>query len=388
MSLIEKNKSDIRVAVVQDWLVVYSGAERVLEQILLLYPQADVFALVDTLEEGKRGFLNGCNVKTSFFQKFSLLRKNYRTFLNLMPIAVEQFDLSEYDLVISSSHAVAKGVITGPNQLHVCYCHSPMRYAWDLQHQYLKEANLDTGIKGMIARFILHKIRIWDFRTSAGVDCFAANSCYVKRRVKKFYNRDSSVVYPPVNLKGFNVKGPKEDFYLIASRMVPYKKIPLIAESFSRMPEKKLVIIGDGPEFDRVKKVSGPNVTVIGHQPFEVLLDHMQRAKAFIVAAEEDFGIATVEAQACGTPVIAFGRGGSLEIVRGQNSDTPTGVFFYRQKIDEIVKSVQYFEENRRLFEANACRKNAERFSTEIFLEHFSGIVTQAWQDNMGWYPK
>lgn len=244
-----------------------------------------------------------------------------------MPLAIEQLDVSSHDVVISSSHAVAKGVLTGPDQLHISYVHSPIRYAWDLQHQYLREAALDSGIKGILAKYILHKMRVWDSRTSNGVDHFIANSHFISRRIKKVYGREADVIYPPVDINRFPLFEEKEDFYLTASRLVPYKRIDLIVEAFSNMPDKKLVVIGDGSEMSKIKAKAKSNIEIMGYQSSNVMLDYMQKAKAFVFAAEEDFGITPVEAQACGTPVIAFGKGGSLETIRPLGVLNPTGIF-------------------------------------------------------------
>lgn len=294
----------MKVAIVHDWLVTYAGAERVLEQMLKVFPDAELFSLIDFLPVGKRGFIMDKPVNVSFIQRLPRARKSYRNYLALMPLAIEQFDFSSYDVVISSSHAVAKGIITGPDQLHLCMCYSPIRYAWDLQHQYLREAGLETGSKSWLARWILHKVRLWDVRTSNGVDKFIAISGFIKRRIEKVYRRDSIIIYPPVYVDDF--KGgaeDKDDFYMTSSRMVPYKRIDLIVSTFSqRFPQKRLVVIGDGPEFDKISALAGPNVTLLGYQEFSVLKDHLSRAKAFIFAAEEDFGIAPLEAQAAGTP--------------------------------------------------------------------------------------
>lgn len=304
-----------RVAIVHDWLTVYAGAERVLEQMLLALPQADLYSLVDFVPEDARGFLGGRRARTSFLQRLPRARTHYRSYLPLMPLAVEQFDLSGYDLVISSSHAVAKGVLTGPDQLHLCICYSPIRYAWDLQHQYLEESGLTRGVKGAAARLLLHYVRLWDARTANGVDDFIAISGFIARRIQKVYRRDATVIYPPVDTDGFALRPDKEDFYLTASRLVPYKKIDLIVEAFSALPDRRLVVIGDGPEMAKVRAKAGPNVQLLGYQPFSVLKDHLQRARAFVFAAEEDFGIVPLEAQACGTPVIAYGKGGSLSLI-------------------------------------------------------------------------
>jgi glycosyltransferase involved in cell wall biosynthesis len=363
----------MRVALVHDWFTVYAGAERVVEQILRVLPQADVYALVDFLKEEERGFLQGKRAQVSFIQRLPKAQQRYRTYLPLMPLAIEQFDLRGYDLVISSSHAVAKGVITGPDQLHICYCHSPIRYAWDLQHQYLKESGLERGVKSWIARALLHYLRLWDSRTANGVDLFIANSRYIARRILKVYRRQAEVIYPPVDVEAYTLRQDKEDFYLTASRMVPYKRIDLIVEAFSQMPDKRLVVIGDGPEMPKVRAKAGPNVTLLGYQPFEVLRDYMQRAKAFVFAAEEDFGIAPVEAQACGTPVIAFGKGGAAEtVVAGE-----TGIFFQDQNVPSLIKAIEEFEKLR--FDPLRVRKNAERFSSERFRREFAALIEREW---------
>ena len=361
----------MRVAIVCDWLVVYAGAERVLEQILTLYPDADLFCLVDFLPEDQRGFIMNKLTHTSFIQNLPCAKKNYRSYLPLMPLAIEQLDVSAYDLVISSSHAVAKGVLTGPDQVHISYVHSPIRYAWDLQHQYLQEANLTRGMKGWIAKAILHYIRLWDYRTANGVDHFIANSKFIARRIKKVYGREAAVVYPPVDIEAYELCEEKEDFYLTASRMVPYKKVKLLVEAFNEMPDKKLVVIGDGPEYGKIKEIAKGNIVLMGYQPFAVLKEKMQKAKAFVFAAEEDFGIAPVEAQACGTPVIAYGKGGALETVQGASDTVPkTGIFFESQTISSIRDAVNSFEHNTGAFEFRACRLNAERFSQQQFVEN------------------
>lgn len=364
-----------RVAVVHDWLTVYAGAERVLEQMLLAFPQADLYSLVDFLPEDGRGFIGGRRARTSFLQGLPRARTHYRSYLPLMPLAIEQFDLSGYDLVISSSHAVAKGVLTGPDQLHVCMCYSPIRYAWDLQHQYLEEAGLTRGLKGAAARLLLHRVRLWDARTPNGVDEFIAISSFIARRIQKVYRRDSVVIYPPVDTSGFELRETKEDFYLTASRLVPYKKIDLIVEAFARLPDKRLVVIGDGPEMAKVRAKAGPNVQLLGYQPFSVLKDHMQRARAFVFAAEEDFGIVPLEAQACGTPVIAYGKGGSLETVRGLDAggEAATGVFFDAQTVPSLQAAVRTFEGH--TFSPEAARANAERFSVARFQGEFRPFV-------------
>lgn len=365
----------MKVAVVHEWLTVYAGSEKVFEQILRLFPQADVFVTVDFLPEADRGFLKGHQITTSFIQKLPFARKKYRSYLPLMPLAVEQFDLSAYDLVISSSHAVAKGVITGPDQKHICLCYSPMRYAWDLQHQYLKESGLDKGLKGWITKYLLHRLRIWDLRTANGVDQFVAISQFIQRRIHKVYRRDSVVIYPNVDISFFEMESTKADFYLTASRMVPYKKMDLIVEAFIHMPDKQLVVIGDGPDRAKIEAIANkaPNIRFLGYQSNEVMKQQMQKAKAFVFAAEEDFGITPVEAQACGTPVIAFAKGGALEtVIEGK-----TGLFFTEQTVGSLCEAITRFEQLGVAFMPEACRRSAERFSEQVFHERFNQLVTE-----------
>jgi glycosyltransferase involved in cell wall biosynthesis len=382
--LLRFNKGEVklRIAIVHDWLVTYAGAEKVLEQMLNVFPDADLFSIVDFIPQDQRSFIHNKKVQTSFIQKIPGAKKRYRNLLPLMPLAIEQFDLSKYDLVLSSSHAVAKGVLTGPDQVHISYVHSPIRYAWDLQHQYLKESGLDSGPKGLITKWLLHKIRLWDYRTSNGVDHFVSNSKFISKRIKKVYGRDSQVLYPPVDVSRFEFKENKEDFFITASRMVPYKKIDLIVEAFSKMPDKKLVVIGDGPDFNKIKSKAGENITLLGYQSSEILIDYMQRAKAFVFAAEEDFGITPVEAQACGTPVIAFGKGGALETIKGYGiSENPTGVFFSKQEISDIISAVNKFENIKTDIDPIDCRKNAISFSEEEFRENLKKVVKEITTD-------
>lgn len=357
----------MKVAIVHEWFVTYAGSEKVVEQLLNIFPEADLFAVVDFLDKDKREFIKNKPVTTTFIQNLPKAKKMYQKYLPLMPLAIEQLDVTGYDLVISSAHCVAKGIITSPNQIHISYVHSPIRYAWDLQHQYLKEAGLNKGVKGLIAKLILHYMRIWDYRTSNNVDYFIANSNFIAKRIWKCYRRKADVIYPPVDVDAFELCEKKEDFYLTASRMVPYKKIDIIVEAFTKMPNKKLVVIGDGPEFEKIKSKAGSNVELLGYQPFEVLKDYMQRAKAFVFAAEEDFGIIPVEAQACGTPVIAYGKGGALETVIGLGKEEITGIFFPKQTPECVCGAIKVFENNEKKILPVNCRKNAERFKTEVF---------------------
>lgn len=372
----------MKVAIVHDWLVTYGGAERVLEQLLILYPEADLYSLIDDCPEEQRAFLGDRPVRTSYLQKVPFVRRYYRSFLTMMPLAIEQFDLSTYDLVISSSHTVAKGVLTGPDQLHVCLCYSPVRYAWDLQHQYLNEAGIVRGLKGFYARLALHKLRLWDYRTAAGVDNFIAISDHIARRIWKVYRRKSTVIYPPVDLHNFIPGEQKEDYYLTVSRMVPYKKVNLLAQAFSQMPDKKLVIIGDGPDYKKVQRSSGPNVELLGYRPFEDVISYIQRAKAFVFAALEDFGIVVLEAQACGTPVIAYGRGGALEIISDLDTAAPTGLLFEQQSTSSIIAAVEKFESVSEKFTADNCRNNVVKYSPEGFRDNIQNYIARAIRDH------
>jgi glycosyltransferase involved in cell wall biosynthesis len=361
----------MKVAIVHEWLTTVGGSERVLEQLVSLYPQADVFCLVDFLAAKDRALVGHKTVRTSFIQKLPFAKKHFRQYLPLFPLAIEHLDVSGYDLVLSSSHAVAKGVLVSPSQMHVCYCHTPMRYAWDLYHLYLREARLDRGLKGIVAKAFLHYIRLWDVSTANRVDHFVANSSYIAARIKKIYSRDARVIYPPVDVEQFSLGKTKEDFYFTASRMVPYKKIDLIVEAFSAMPDKRLVVIGDGPAFGRVKAKAANNITLLGHQPSDVLKGYLQKARAFIFAAEEDFGILPVEAQACGTPVIAYGKGG----VRETTIDMKTGIFYEEQTIGSLQDAVRNFEAVEGKFDSLAIRRNAERFSIETFRNEFKNFI-------------
>jgi len=361
----------MKTAIVHDWLVSYAGSERVLEQIVELYPDADLFSLIDFLPEHERHFLRNRSIRTSFLQHMPLAKKKYRSYLPIMPLAIEQFDLSDYELVISSSHAVAKGVQTTSDQLHVCYCHTPIRYAWDLQSQYLRESGLDKGVKGRIAQIILHYIRSWDYSSSRRVDHFIANSKNIATKIKKNYGRLSTVIYPPVDIDKFQPVSKKDNFFLTVSRMVPYKKIDLIVEAFSQMPDKRLVVIGDGPSLSKVKAKAKKNVEILGYQPNTVICSYLQRAKAFVFAADEDFGILPVEAQACGTPVIAYEKGGVLETIINMQ----TGIFFKEQTSKSLIDAVQEFERSGDRFDIDVIRYNAEKFGQDRFKKEFKELM-------------
>jgi len=370
-----------RIGVVHDWLPVYAGAERVLEQMLQVFPESRVYSLIDFVPEEQRAFLQGHSVETSFIQRLPFARHLYRHYLPLAPLAIEQFDLTEHDVVVSSSYAVAKGVLTRADQLHVSYVHSPIRYAWDLYHEHVADGSLGR-IRGALARMVLHYLRLYDLSTAPRVDLFVANSKHVARRIWKTYRRPSHVVYPPVDVERFSVRKKKDNYYLAMSRLVPYKRMDLIVEAFTEMPDKELVVIGDGPEAHALERAAGPNVTLLGYQPDDAVTHYMERARAFVFAAEEDFGICPVEAQACGTPVIAYGRGGVQEtVVAGE-----TGVFFPEQTVEHLKAAVDEFEQIRDQLDPAVIRAQAERFAVPVFRETFSRLIHQAYADFVDGY--
>lgn len=362
----------MKTAIVHEWLVNYAGSERCVESFTNIWKDAPVFALVDFLnDEERRIILKGRKAHTSFIQKLPFAKTHHRKYLPLFPLAIEQFDLNNYDLVLSSSHAVAKGVLTNSDQLHICYCYTPMRYAWDLYHIYLLEAGLLTGISGFAAKMMLHKLRTWDIISSNRVDHFVAISNHISKRIKKTYNRDSVVIYPPVDVHLFECIPDKEDFYMTASRMVSYKRINIIVDAFNTMPDKKLVVIGDGPEMKKIKSKAGKNIEILGYQEFASLKSYMQKAKAFIFAAEEDFGIIVVEAMACGTPVIAFNKGGVSETV----NDNKVGVLFEKQSPESIKEAVLKFEAVQDKFDPFFIRTHSLQYGRNIFEEKIKTFI-------------
>lgn len=363
----------MKIALIQDWLTEMGGAEQVFKAIYQLYPQADVYTLVYTPEILEKLDIPKERVIASFIQKLPFSQTKYRNYLPFFSLAIESFDLSNYDLVISSSYAVAKGVLTNSKQLHLCYCHSPVRYAWDLHHQYLREASLQKGVKGLIVKYFLHRLRIWDVISANRVDHFIGNSNYIAKRIEKVYRRTAETIYPPVAVQDFEFQAAKEGFYFTCSRLVPYKKIDLIVAAFRELPDKQLIVIGDGPDKEKIKKLASPNVCLLGYQPFDVLKDYMKRAKAFVFAAEEDFGIVPLEAQACGTPVIAYGKGGALETVE----DGKTGLFFKEQTEAALIAAITSFEQKVEDWDASAIRKHAEAFDTFRFQTEMKYYVDQ-----------
>lgn len=368
----------MKVAIVQEWLVTVGGSDKVVKAILDVFPDADIYTLVAKKEVCDELGIPWEKVHTSFIQKMPLGTKKHRAYLPLFPFAIEQFDLRGYDVVISSSHCVAKGVLTKADQLHICYCHSPIRYCWDMYNEYLEESHLDKGFKSWLVRLILHSIRQFDAIAGNRVDYYISNSDYVGQRIRKTYRRKATTIHPNIDISNFELCNDKQEYYLASSRLVAYKKIDTIIEAFNQMPDKKLVVIGGGPNLEAYRKLAKDNVTVMGYQPFDVLKDKMQHAKAFVFAADEDFGMIPIEAQSCGTPVIAYGHGGSLETVNGGK----TGLFFYEQTPEAIVEAVNKFEAmGSQPFAPADCRQWAEGFSEERFKREIKEFVEEKYED-------
>lgn len=365
-----------RIIFVHDWLTTLGGTEKILAALLELWPEAPVHTLVYDPEGPCQEIFAGKEIHTSFIQKLPGAKRNHRRYLPLMPLAVEQFDTSDYDILISTSHAVAHGVLPKADQLHINYICIPIRYAWHLYHDYIHGAQLTRGVRGWIAKLTLHYLRLWDYSAANRVDTFVAISNWARKNVWRAYRRPAEVIYPPVDVDVFTPHSEKEDFYLTVTRLVPYKRIDLMLEAFRQMPHKKLLVIGDGPDKARLQVSAPGNVIFLGFQPFEELKHHLERAKALVYTAVEDFGIVPVEAQACGTPVIAYGKGGVLETV----TNGETGILYQEQKPESLVKAVQSFEAGNYKFDIQTLRSNAERFSKERFQKEFALFVEHKWE--------
>lgn len=363
----------MRVAILHDRLVEFGGGEQVFQSLLGMWPRADLFTMVRDPKGHCALLTDGRKVTTSFVQGLPFGARHYRLYLPLMPFAVEQLDFSDYDLVLSSSYAVAKGALTGPDQVHVSYIHSPLRYAWDMQAEYFRGSKR-RGLRGLAARLVLHYWRGWDYRSAQSVDSMACNSQFVARRIRKMYRREAAVIYPPVDLSDLAPADERGNYFLTVSRLVPYKRVDVILEAFRGLPQEQLVVVGDGPEAARLARRAPPNVTFLGWQTREQLISLYSRARAFLYAAREDFGISLVEAQACGAPVIAFRGGGALETV----VEGITGLFYDEQTPTALGDAIRRFESAPHAWVAVDLLAQARRFSKERFASEFGYHVQQA----------
>ncbi|MDJ0687072.1 MAG: glycosyltransferase [Xenococcaceae cyanobacterium MO_188.B32] len=374
---------EFKYALVHEWLTpkATGGSELVVKEILKNI-NGDLYALIDFESVNPESYLYGRSIGTTFLQHFPLARNGVQKYLPLLPLAIEQLDLREYDVILSSSHAVAKGILASPHQLHICYCHTPMRYAWDLTFDYLNNSFMGRGVAGMLTKYLLHRLREWDVISANRVDYFIANSNHTARRIWRCYRRQAKVIYPPVDLARFSFQPEKEDFYLTVSRLVSYKKVSLIVEAFNQL-QKPLVIIGEGSELDKIRQLANANVRVLGFQPHNIVEKYMAKAKAFVYAACEDFGIALVEAQACGTPVIAYQGGGASEIVKDirQYPETGTGLLFDSQQPESIVEAVKTFARFESQLNLENCRLQANKFSPTIFKKSYLNFVADCCQE-------
>lgn len=361
----------MKIAIIADWLTNYAGAENVISAFYERYPDSKIFTTLFNPDKMKE--LSNANVETSFIQNIPGAKNHHTWFLSLMPLAIETFDLSKYNVVLSSSHSIAKGVITKPETMHVCYCHTPMRYAWDDFHTYIRESHFPWLIKKMIPGQI-SKIRLWDRVSADRVDYFIANSSYVAKRIKKYYQRDSEVIYPPVDGSQFNlIKNPTEDYYLSVGRLIPYKKFDLLVETFNQNG-KKLKIAGTGGEMKKLKNIAKNNIEFLGYVSDEKLTELYQNCRAFLFPQIEDAGIAPLEAMSSGRPVIAMQAGGALDI----NIEGETGIFFQEQTIDSLSKAIEKFEKMQ--FQPEKIRQHALQYDTKEFQKKINAFIEEKYK--------
>ena len=357
----------MKVAIIHYWLVNMRGGEKVLQALCELFPNADIYTHVhDPLATG-RTFENH-QIRTTFIQKLPGARRFYQNYLPLMPIALDQLDLSGYDLVISSESGPAKGVKTTPETLHICYCHTPMRYVWDMYHEYRTNA---PWYKRWLIPPIMHYMRQRDIASAEKVDYFVANSRFVAERIKKYYQREAEVIHPPVDVDDFCVSEQQEDYYLLVGQLVSYKRADLAVEAFNQSG-RKLVVIGAGEQLKMLKQKAQPNVAIMGRQPFEVIRHHYSKCRALIFPGEEDFGIVPVEAMASGRPVIAYGRGGALETVL----EGLTGQFFAEQTVASLNEAINSFEADA-CYDSATIVEHARKFDKSVFKSQFMNLVSR-----------
>lgn len=365
------------VAIVHDWLPVFSGAEQVVSSIMKTTGPTDLYTLFNFLSDEDMLRIGASRIITSYLDRWPLRQSYYRYTFPFCPAAIESFDLSGYDLILSSSAAFAKGVIVHPHQRHIAYVHTPARYAWDQTFEYMRRSPLARGPFGAVLRHSLHQLRVWDVRSAQGPDIYLANSSSVQRRIEQIYGRSSFVLHPPVDVTAFPLREEKDDYFVVATRLVPYKRVDLVVSAFNQMPNRKLVVCGDGPELNALKAMAGTNIEFTGHMPRKDLIEKISRAQAFIFAAYEDFGIVMAEAQAAGTPVIAYHLGGARDIVVPLGNSGPTGVLFREQSTTSLKTAVDEFVQFKEQITAENCHRQAQRFGSKVFEKKLARIIEQ-----------
>ncbi len=386
------NIKDSNIAIIHDWFVKksFGGSEKVtfiLNDLLNeRYSTPDIFSLTSNIKSLKSKCYQESKINTSFIQSLPFGKTNVQSYLPILPYAIEQFDLRKYDLIISSSHALAKGVLTSPDQLHISYIHTPMRYAWDQMNIYLKKSKLSKFGFEIPIRFMLYKLREWDFYSSQRVDYLIANSNFTSKRIKKYWGLESDVLNPPVDIRRFKYKNPRGDYYISLNRLVPNKRIDLLIKAFNKL-NLPLIIIGDGPERFKLEKISNPNIKFLSKISDEEVENYMSKCRAFVYAGIEDFGIAPVEAMASGAPVIAYGKGGILDTVNCLNQQeklkVPNGLLFKKQTSEDIIDTINWFEDKKvwKKFNPEILNEYSQNFSIENFMSKFDLIINKAWEN-------
>jgi glycosyltransferase involved in cell wall biosynthesis len=366
----------MRAAIVHDWLPLFSGAEEVVANLMAVIGPSDLFTLFNLLSAEDEARLGAARIVTSYLDRLPGRERYYRSTFPFCPQAIESFDLSSYDLVLSSSAAFSKGVIVHPHQKHVSYVHTPVRYAWDQTYEYLASSRALRGLTGVVLKHLLHQLRVWDSRTGQGPDLMIANSSTVRRRIEQIYGRQALIVAPPVDTGAFALQEKKDDYFFAASRLVPYKRMDVLVDAFTAMPGSRLLLAGDGPDLSKLKKRAGPNVEFLGKVSRSALIAYMAGARAFVFAGYEDFGIVMAEAQASGTPVIAYKQGGAADIVVPLGQPHPTGILFSQQTAASLQEAIGHFNSAPEAISPIDCRTNAMRFSVAKFREKMQTVLS------------